>query len=310
MNSKQAQRPLPTSINDYLAQLRQALAGADAAMIQDALYDAEEYLRAELAANRDSGNGRSEAEVIAEVAGSYGAPDEVADIYRDTEVTVNRALRPPVAPRRGSWLGRYFAVAADPQSYTAVFYLLLAMLSGVFYFTCIAVSFSLSLGLSITIVGLPMLVLSFGLLRLLALVEGRIVEVLLGMRMPRRPFHAEADGQRGLLARIGAMFTDVRSWSSLLYFMLLLPLGVIYFTVVVTLLSLSLSLIWSPLSLLTPWPLMMLLFGHDVVAEMSWLVVPMAVLGALLAVASLHLARAAGNLHARLAKRMLVVAAG
>jgi hypothetical protein len=26
--------------------------------------------------------GKSEAEVIAEVAGSYGAPDEVADIYR------------------------------------------------------------------------------------------------------------------------------------------------------------------------------------------------------------------------------------
>jgi hypothetical protein len=42
--------------------------------MQDALYDAEEYLRSELAAQP----GRSEAEVIADVAGSYGAPDEVA----------------------------------------------------------------------------------------------------------------------------------------------------------------------------------------------------------------------------------------
>lgn len=51
-------RPLPTTIPDYLAQLRQALAGADPAMIQDALYDAEEYLRAELAEQA----GKSEAE--------------------------------------------------------------------------------------------------------------------------------------------------------------------------------------------------------------------------------------------------------
>ena len=42
---------LPTTIPAYLAQLRKSLAGADAAMIHDALYDAEEYLRAELAAN-------------------------------------------------------------------------------------------------------------------------------------------------------------------------------------------------------------------------------------------------------------------
>ena len=80
---------LPTTIPQYLGQLRAALEGADPAMVQDALYDAEEYLRSELAAQP----GCSEAEVIADVAGSYGAPDEVAEIYRETEITVNRALR-------------------------------------------------------------------------------------------------------------------------------------------------------------------------------------------------------------------------
>src|SRR5262249_33825690 len=82
---------LPRSIPDYLQRLRDALRGADPALIQDALYDAEEYLRSEMAENP----GRSEAEVIASVAGSYGAPDEVAEIYRDTEVTVQTALRTP-----------------------------------------------------------------------------------------------------------------------------------------------------------------------------------------------------------------------
>ena len=45
-----AGRALPTTIPQYLAQLRAALEGADPAMVQDALYDAEEYLRSELAA--------------------------------------------------------------------------------------------------------------------------------------------------------------------------------------------------------------------------------------------------------------------
>ena len=88
-------RTLPTTIPEYLEQLRAALRGADPAMIQDALYDAEEYLRSELAEQ----SGKGEAEVIASVAGSYGAPEEVAEIYRDTEVTVSRALRAP-APRK------------------------------------------------------------------------------------------------------------------------------------------------------------------------------------------------------------------
>jgi len=42
----------PRSIDEYLKQLRQALEGQDPALIQDALYDAEEYLRAEVAAHR------------------------------------------------------------------------------------------------------------------------------------------------------------------------------------------------------------------------------------------------------------------
>ena len=65
-----AQFTPPTTIPEYLDRLRRALAGADPALVQDALYDAEEYLRSELAENP----GRSEAEVIAAVAGSYGAP--------------------------------------------------------------------------------------------------------------------------------------------------------------------------------------------------------------------------------------------
>ena len=148
-------RPLPTTIPEYLEQLREALRGADPAMVQDALYDAAEYLRSELSEQA----GRSEAEVIASVAGSYGAPEEVADIYRETEVTVNRALRPPRPPKRRSLAGRFFGVVADPYTYGSLFYMLLALATGTFYFSWVVTGASLSLGLMILIVGIPLLLL-------------------------------------------------------------------------------------------------------------------------------------------------------
>ena len=114
MNTQTQVQPLPTTIPDYLEQLRAALAGADPAMIQDALYDAEEYLRSELAEQA----GKSEAEVIAGVAGSYGAPEEVAGIYRETEITVNRALRTP-GPGRGPLPAAEMAGAASATATTA-----------------------------------------------------------------------------------------------------------------------------------------------------------------------------------------------
>jgi len=293
-------RPLPTTIPDYLAQLRQALAGADPAMIQDALYDAEEYLRAELAEQA----GRSEAEVIAGVAGSYGAPEEVAEIYRETEVTVARALRPPVPPKRRSWLGRFFGVAADPRTYGSLFYLLLAVVTGSLYFSWVVTGVSLSLGLLVLVIGIPLLVLFLGSVRLLSLVEGRLVEVLLGVRMPRRPTYV--GGDQGWLARIAAMFSDARTWTTMLYFLLMLPLGIAYCVVFTTLLGVSLGFLLAPLGWLFGQMLAVDVVGWGVTGAEPWALPLLSLLGALLLFATLHLARALGHLHGLMAKHLLV----
>ncbi|GHD64597.1 membrane protein [Luteimonas padinae] len=291
---------LPRTIPEYLEQLRKALAGADPAMIQDALYDAEEYLRSELAENP----GRSEAEVIAAVASSYGAPDEVADIYRDTEATVQTALRSPVPRPRKSLAGRFFGVVADPRTYASLFYMVLALATGVFYFTWVVAGFSTAAGLSITLVGIPLLILFFGSVRVLSLVEGRIVEVMLGERMPRRPLYS-ARG-RSIWQRIGDMFTDPRTWSTLLYMLLMLPLGVAYFTVAVTLLAMSLSCILSPLALLPGLHLNVWMFGYNLPEEAPWLLALVCLAGVALLFATLHLVRGIGRLHGLLAKHLLV----
>ena len=240
---------LPRTIAEYLDQLRASLAGADPALIQDALYDAEDYLRSELAVESTKGPGaKSEAEVIAAVASSYGAPEEVADIYRDTEVRVQTALRPPRATPRRSLLGRFFGVVAEPRTYAALFYMVLGLATGIFYFTWVVTGLSMSVGLSITIIGIPLLILYFGSVRVLSLVESRLVEVMLGERMPRRPQYTDRD--QPLLKRIGQMFTDPRTWTTQLYFLLMLPLGTIYFTVAVSLLSIGLSFVVAPFAVL------------------------------------------------------------
>lgn len=303
-------RKLPTTIPEYLDHLRRSLAGADPALVQDALYDAEEYLRSELAEQPD----RTEAEVIAAVASSYGAPDEVADIYRDTEVTVQTALRPPPPRARGSALARFFGVFADPRAYASLFYMVLSLATGIFYFTWVVTGLSLSVGLSITVIGIPLLILFFGSVRVLSLVEGRIVEVMLGERMPRRPLYT-ARG-RSLLQRIGDMFTDVRTWSTILYMLLLLPLGIVYFTLVVTLLATSLSSIAAPLLVWTGvaeagmgahgWQLLSY-DGRVLATSIPAIGLPLLLLfGIGLLFATMHIARGIGRVHGLFAKHLLV----
>ena len=302
--------PLPNNIPEYLEHLRRSLAGADPALIQDALYDAEEYLRSELTENP----GKTEAEVIAQVASSYGAPEEVADIYRDTEVKVQSALRAPAPKPRSSLLGKFFGVVADPRAYASLFYMVLALATGIFYFTWVVTGLSLSAGLAVLIIGVPFVILYFGSVRVLSLVEGRIVEVMLGERMPRRPLYATRG--KPWLARIGEMFTDPRTWLTQLYFLLMLPLGIVYFTLVVTLLATATGFIAAPFAV---WfgeatvnhdfgGFMLLGYENGVFGtSLGYFWLPLTlVIGVLLLFVTLHLARGIGFLHGQFAKHLLV----
>jgi len=313
MNSSSESRSstgAPRTITEYLNQLRVALRGADPALIQDALYDAEEHLRAELADQL----GRDEATMLQHVVGSYGAPDEVADIYRDQEIKIQRAIRPPPAPRRRSLAGRFFGVAADPRTYGALFYMLLSLATGSLYFSWAVLGLSLSLSLSILIIGLPVIVLFFSSVRGLSLMEGRTVEALLGVRMPRRPAYPVQPGLP-LFKRIGAMFTDARTWTTLFYMLLMLPLGIFYFTLAVTLLAMSLVLVLAPVALTLKDAEFANLFVDDRLM-VDWgfgshvpgwgEAIAMCVIGFLLIFISLHLVRGLGKLHGQLAKHLLV----
>jgi uncharacterized membrane protein len=303
----------PRSIDEYLKQLRAALEGQDPALIQDALYDSEEYLRAEVAAHP----GKSEADVLELIASTYGAPEEVASAYRDTEAKVKAALKTPVpaaATSASSWK-RFFGVYLDPRSYTSLFYMLLALATGIVYFTIVVTGLSLSFGFAILIIGVPFFLAFIGITRVIALGEGRLIEAISGERMPRRPMHPGPAA--GWWKRIGEMLADVRTWTTLAYLVLMLPLGIAYFTIAVTGLAVSAAFLGTLLTLIgyyagwidfdlndhifmhngQPWAP-----DHPVLAALF-----LAVLGVVLLTALLHLARGVVRVHARLAKAMLVV---
>ena len=311
----------PTSIAAYLQALRQALHGADPALIQDALYDAEQHLRAELAARSEL----DEAVAIAQIVNSYGAPDEVATAYRETESRVQAAMAMPRAPKAGTppsavggappvgVLRRFFGVYGDVRSWTALFYCLLALFTGIFYFSFVTIGLSLSLGLSILIIGVPFFVAFIGSSRLLALVEGRIVEAMTGERMPRRPVSPPPESS--LLQRIGAMLKDWRTWSTLAYEALMLPLGLVYFSVTVTALAIGLALMLAALAgglrllgLEIPGDTHIELGGllSDEAANHPLMLLLYAVSGLVWLTLTMHMVRAIARLHGMLAKRMLV----
>lgn len=290
------------NIEEYLDELRRQLSGTDPALAQDALYDAEEYLRTESAA---LGGAPSE-EQFAGIVEVYGTPEEVADAYRETELTVARALKQPKPVRtKSAWAG-FFGVVADPGAWGALFYALLSLATGVLYFSVVVTGLSTSLGLAILVIGLPVALLFLAIVRAFSLVEGRLVEALLGVRMPRRPrIVPGADAGDSLMKRIKAWLTDYRTWTTILYMALQLPLGIAYFTAAVSAASVSAWFVVSP-ALQLAWDVPMFVDGSYGYFLQPWAIPFSIAAGVLGFIVTLHAAKLIGKVHAAYAKVMLV----
>jgi len=294
--------PQPQTVRAYLEALRRALKGCSAGLIADALADCEEHLNNELANKPELG----EAALLASVIETYGSPEEIAEEYRSMEATLSGPFpKPEPAPSR-----RYgfFNVIGDPRAYGALLYMLLSLATGVFYFTWTVMGLSLTVGFAILIIGIPFALLFVASERVLALVEGRLVEGLLGVRMPRR-LPAAASGDETIFARIRDALTDARTWSSMFYLLLMLPLGVVYFCIATIGLSLSFGVIYAALwSLVTGE-------SHVQIDDAPWLqhllstapgLLLLVVLGVMAFFVVLHIARGVGWIHGRIAEVLLV----
>jgi len=300
------------SIEQYLSSLKKNLSGCDRATIQDALSDAEEYLRTALSSAMANDAAISEADALAQIIERYGIPEEVATAYREIEHRITPALDQPGYPdeleeahkekTNRPLVSRFFGVFADSRVWGAFLYLLFSLATGIIYFTWVVTGISLSAGLLVLIIGLPFTGLFILSIRGISLVEGRIVEALLGIRMPRRPlFHRR---NIGLWSRFKSLVLDKHTWLSVVYMILQLPLGTIYFSVFITLIALSLSGIAIPI----------LQLGFDIPVNINggsyylagWMLTLAVVAGILLATLTMHLAKYVGQMHGALAKTLLV----
>jgi uncharacterized membrane protein len=291
----------PETVRAYLDQLQTALKGAPAGLIADALADCEDHLNNEIAQNPNL----EERQVLASVVETYGTPVEIAEEYRDMEAAISGPFPKAEQPKEHRY--GFFNVISDPRTYGALLYMLLSLATGIFYFTWTITGISLTIGFAILIIGIPFALLFIASVRLLSHIEGRIVESLLGVRMPRR-LPASA-GDETIFTRIKDALLDARTWSSMLYLLLMLPLGIFYFVLAIVGTAVPLSLIGGSVwSLLTNK-------SHIEIDDVPWLqhlfhtapgLFLVILVGVLLFFVTLHIARAIGWMHARLAELLLV----
>ena len=293
------------SIEKYIQELQNEMKGSDSATRQDALSDAEDHLSSALAEAIKKQPEATEAELISQIVEEYGLPQETADAYRELDnrypVNMNRKQN---CDERKSPVGAFFAIFADTRAWGAMLYCLLSLATGVLYFSWAVTGVSVSISLMILIIGIPVAMAFFFSFHGLAFLEGRLVEALLGERMPRRQRFFKLD--MSWSEKIKRLLLGRDTWLTIIYQLIMLPLGIIYFTIVVTLVSLSLGLIASPFVELI-FRLPSIDVGPIVWILPKWTLPFFALLGVVILKGSLHLVKRLGWAQGKLAKKMLVV---
>jgi len=286
-------------IESYLDDLKNALADLDRSTVQDALADAEDHLNTAYQIETEENPDADTAELLRAIIEKYGTPEDILEQYSDIEEITTPVFAITKNKTSNGFLG-FCEVVAEPRAWAASLYMILSLVTGVFYFTWVTTGLSISLGLLVLVIGIPLALLFLLSVRGLGFVEGRMVEALLGVRMPRRAI-TPGDG-KNWWTKFKLILTTRSTWTTLIYLFLLMPLGIIYFTLIVTLFSLALSFIGAPV----------IQYGlHEpFISPEFWVpfyAMPFVMAGGgMLIVLTLHLAKGIGKLHGRFAKIMLV----
>jgi hypothetical protein len=147
--------------------------------------------------------------------------------------------------QRRSPVRRFFGVVARARTYGAIGYLLLGLPLGIVWFTVLVTALSTSLSLVVVaLLGIPLLLGSWYVIRAFANVERRVADGLLDQDIPPAPI---ASGTRGnLWVRLKAMSGERTRWRELGYLLLRLPVGILTFVVAVTALAVPAVVAYAP----------------------------------------------------------------
>lgn len=289
-------------IEDYLEDLKKELKGSDSALIQDALSDAEEHLYNALGDKLAQNKNLSEKEALNSIIEEYGTPEEIASAYKRIEVRTKPELA--FIPKEKTKIPflRFFSVLADQRAWGSFLYMVVSFLTGCIFGGWTFLGSIVSCFSLIFVFTVPISALFLLSLRGIALIEGRIIEAMLGIRMPRKSLFVKSDLTG--MEKFKSLFLESHTWKTLIYFLALLPLGFLYFLLVLGLFAISLSFTFSPiLELVFHLPLD--LFGDNVFTPV-WLLPFVSLFGIFLLTSLFHLAKFVGKAHGSFAKFMLV----
>jgi len=291
------------TIDEYLDQLGASLSGSDPALIQDAFSDAEEYLQSALEIAQDKNPRLAKEEILQKIIATYGSPQEIASAYREVESFIAPSATAVKKPTKQSFLSRYFSVISDPQAWSASLYTIMSFLTGMIYGLWALFGISLTLITLLLIIGIPVTGLFLLSVRGIALMEGRIIEVLLGVRMPRKPVFVSRT--LSWKDKFKSLITDSHTWKSLVYMIIHFPLGLIYGGITLVLFALSIKAILYPLlDGIFGRPLITL--GSQAYHTSPWLFPLILAAGMVMFALPLHFSKITGRIHGRYAKAMLV----
>ena len=116
-------------------------------------------------------------------------------------------------------------------------YLLLGLPAGIIAFTVVVTGWATALGLAITLIGLPVamatIVVSRGMAERRALARGARPRHAGPRPLPAASRSRQPPADPRILERLKALFADAQTWKDLGWHLLLLPIGIVGFTVAV-----------------------------------------------------------------------------
>lgn len=201
---------------------------------------------------------------------------------------------------------RWYAPYGHRAVWSQSLYLLTDLAVGIGLFTAFVTLLSTGLGLAITVVGIPLLAVTVWGGRLVGQFEAARMRALLGRDLPAWP---AVQWGTGWWVRTRQALADGPGWRGVAYSMLMLPWGILTFTLTVTLWSLAAGLVSSPLwRLWSDAPPPFVLNGHKVSLDQGALMalsVVACMLGLLLLAALPRLIAGLAALDVRLASALL-----
>jgi hypothetical protein len=120
-------------------------------------------------------------------------------------------------------------VLSDGQLFRDWFSLIAHFFLGIAYFTILTVCFSVAIGTSVILVGIPLLLFSLAITRVLARMDRQMMGGLLDTDTPEVADDVDARGAN-LGERLGMYLGSATTWRSLVYLFLKMPIGILTFT--------------------------------------------------------------------------------